>query len=61
MAWHRDRRVVDDLVLSRAPLLKREVEITSFDLEAKHLLLEQTDGLEKQLLAGLVTVQHDHG
>jgi len=52
---------VHHLVARLAAVGEGEIEIALDHLEADHVALEQAAGLEEQLLAGLIPMQHDHG
>ena len=56
---YRCRRLVDDGVLRRAPLLEREVESWELELHADHARSEDAQRLLEQLLACLVTLEND--
>src|ERR1700674_94185 len=55
------RRLEDDLVPGLPALLQREVEVALCDLQSEHVGLEQAQRLAKQLLPGLVAVEHGDG
>ena len=59
MLADRRRRLVDDRVLRRAPVLEREVEARQLELEPDHVGREDAQGLLEQLLAGLVALEDD--
>src|SRR5919109_4960417 len=56
-----DRRggVVDDRVVGPSPRLEREVEARQIELEADHVRHEHPQRFLEELLAGLVTLEHD--
>jgi len=54
----RGRRLVHHLVARLAAVGEGEIEIALHHLEADDVALEQAPGLQEQLLAGLVAVQH---
>src|SRR5581483_12094863 len=55
----RRRRLVDDRVLGRAPVLEREIEARELQFDADHVGRERPQGLLEELLPRLVALEDD--